>query len=307
MDGQGGAAAAATDKDALPAGGASNEADVEARARRWGWRPQEEFRGPKDKWVDAREFVERGENDLPILRERLRVADTREAKRERDVKELTDKVTEMGGVLSEFAEFSRSSEQRAYERARKDLKAEIQEAVADGNVEKFNEKQAELDNLEQTAPKPKASAAAQPAAPAAPAAPATPAKPQISEVVQTWLDDKDNDWFHKNAGMSGYATARHGENIANGMSEAESLRAVSEDVRKTFPSHFENPARKAPGSVTPPSPPNNMRQQKKDKAFEDLPKEAQKQCDRFMKQIPGFTREQYLKDYDWSQADDEEE
>lgn len=303
MDGTGGAAAAATDKDALPAGGASNDAEVEARARRWGWRPQEEFRGPKDKWIDAREFVERGENDLPILRERLRTADSREIKREREVKELTDKVAEMGGVLSEFAEYNRTSEQRAYERARRDIKNEIQEAVAEGDVAKFNEKQAELDDLEKTAPKPKPAATTQ-TQPAAPAAPAAPAKPQISEVVQTWLDDKDNDWFHKNVPMSGWATYAHGENVKNGMSEAESLRAISEDARKTFPNYFENPARKAPGSVTPPSPPRKM-VEKKGKTFEDLPKEAQKQCDRFVKQIAGFTREQYLKDYDWSQADDE--
>lgn len=46
--------------------------DVETRARAQGWVPQEEFRGNPDQWRDADEFVRRGEEELPILRERNR-------------------------------------------------------------------------------------------------------------------------------------------------------------------------------------------------------------------------------------------
>ena len=37
------------------------QAELEARARRQGWRPKEEYRGPEERWVPAQEFLERGE------------------------------------------------------------------------------------------------------------------------------------------------------------------------------------------------------------------------------------------------------
>ena len=33
-------------------------ADVEARAREMGWKPQEEFHGDPSRWVDAEAYVE---------------------------------------------------------------------------------------------------------------------------------------------------------------------------------------------------------------------------------------------------------
>ena len=46
--------------------------DIEARARAMGWRPQEEFNGDPAKWKPAEDFVAKGENDLPVLRENMR-------------------------------------------------------------------------------------------------------------------------------------------------------------------------------------------------------------------------------------------
>lgn len=44
------------------------EFDVEEEARYGGWVPQEEFRGPKNTWLDAETFVRRGREINPILR-----------------------------------------------------------------------------------------------------------------------------------------------------------------------------------------------------------------------------------------------
>ena len=46
--------------------------DTEARARAMGWVAKDEFRGPAENWRDAAEFVRRGEEELPVLRERNR-------------------------------------------------------------------------------------------------------------------------------------------------------------------------------------------------------------------------------------------
>ena len=39
----------------------SEDRDYEAEAKEQGWKPQEEFTGPEDKWTDAQTFVEKGE------------------------------------------------------------------------------------------------------------------------------------------------------------------------------------------------------------------------------------------------------
>ena len=45
--------------------------EIEEEARKLGWVKQEEWKGDPDKWRPAEEFVERGRNIVPIMRERL--------------------------------------------------------------------------------------------------------------------------------------------------------------------------------------------------------------------------------------------
>src|SRR5574337_489576 len=45
-----------------------SERDYESEAKEMGWRPQAQYKGDPEKWVDAQEFVERGEHILPILK-----------------------------------------------------------------------------------------------------------------------------------------------------------------------------------------------------------------------------------------------
>ena len=42
---------------------------VEARARRMGWYPKEEFHGRPEDWIPAEKFIDRAEKEAPILRE----------------------------------------------------------------------------------------------------------------------------------------------------------------------------------------------------------------------------------------------
>ena len=47
--------------------------DTEDKARALGWRPETEYKGPKDKWVDAEEFVKRAEEDPREVRKAYHV------------------------------------------------------------------------------------------------------------------------------------------------------------------------------------------------------------------------------------------
>lgn len=45
-----------------------NTPDFESQAKEMGWVGKDQFRGDESKWIDAKEFVERGEAYLPIVR-----------------------------------------------------------------------------------------------------------------------------------------------------------------------------------------------------------------------------------------------
>lgn len=55
------------------------EPTVEEKAAQQGWAPQDQWRGPPDKWVDAETFLKRGENNPRVLRERLEATERRHA------------------------------------------------------------------------------------------------------------------------------------------------------------------------------------------------------------------------------------
>jgi len=110
------------------AGGSdASNAEVEAEAREMGWVPQDEWKGPADKWRPADEFVERGKTILPIVRSQLQKEREERAK---DRKEFEDRM----------ARYERMSA-KALDRQREKLEAEFKErrmrAVELGDVEGF--------------------------------------------------------------------------------------------------------------------------------------------------------------------------
>jgi F0F1-type ATP synthase membrane subunit b/b' len=142
-------------------------AKIEERARRIGWVPKDEFRGDPEKWAPADEFLERGERTLPILLERNRKIDDKLGKAEKDNKTLREQIEAMNGTLKEardtfveFRERTANVEQRAYQRARAELLAERDAAVAAADPAAFKAADAALTELDKTAPKPVAKPAA---------------------------------------------------------------------------------------------------------------------------------------------------
>src|ERR1700761_8071241 len=83
------------------------------RAKRLGWRPQEEYSGRRE-WVPAEKFIEVAETELPVLRQNFRKLDETYVK---DVGQLKTELAEVKDVLKDFREFASRGEQRAYERA----------------------------------------------------------------------------------------------------------------------------------------------------------------------------------------------
>jgi hypothetical protein len=86
-------------------GSQSGERDYDAEARSRGWAPEEEFKGDKARWVDAKTFVERTDTMMPLLK----------ADRDRLKRELADIKKDLRRATTHFE----GAEKRAYDRRRR--------------------------------------------------------------------------------------------------------------------------------------------------------------------------------------------
>lgn len=254
--------------------------DTEDRARRLGWVPKDDFKGDPDKWRPADEFLSRGEQILPILRRDNEKLHDRLSKFERLIAEKDE-------ATKEVLEYTRKSEDRAYQRARSDIQREIEAAAANADPNTVRQKMAELDKLEENkpvAPKQRTEAAASPA---------------VDPEIQDWLGK--NDWYGKDRALNGYATDIWSqlERDAPGMTTAERLAETKKRTVDKFPEKFGiNPRREGAAAVAEPGSAATGRK-KTGKTYEDLPADAKRACDRFVKMIPGYTKEDYTKNYEW--------
>ena len=111
------------------------ERDYESEARNMGWHDpnDDDFKGDASKALDAKAFVEKGENELPVLKANLR--------------KLQNKVTQQDADREEFKNFMNQQ----FEASKAEHEAKLREAVSDGDTERYDE-------LQKAAPKPPAPA-----------------------------------------------------------------------------------------------------------------------------------------------------
>ena len=245
---------------------APEPSEAEAKARRQGWRPKDEYRGPEDKWVDAEAFLKRSDEELPVMRERLR-------KQDRDLAELKSTVTK-------FAEHHAKVEKIAYERALAEVKKQRREALAIGDADGFEAAEERLQELKEVKP-----ATTQKAAAA-----------EIAPEILTWA--KANPWFTSEPRLAKYAQQYalelENEDPTRGMTDI--LKDVTKEVMARFPEKFANAKRAAPPAVEGTS---SVAAGKGSKTYQALPPEAKKACDDFIRKGLIKSKDEYLKYYDW--------
>ncbi len=256
----------------------TGERDYDAEARAMGWRPQEEFSGDPKQFIDAKTFVERGEQFLPILKAQN--------------KNLLSKVKQQDRVIAEVREYLTKVEQTAYDRAVRDLKARQIEAVETGDVQAFRQIDEQLNDLN------KAAAAKKPE-------PSGDAE-TLQEALIEWR--VENPWYNPEARdtetklMSDYAdlvARKLGARETVGMEPREYLDAIAERVRERFPKAFAKPGTAPAGKSPRAEAPTRGSGKPGGKTFADLPVDAQKQADRFVKMGVLKSRDDYVKSYAW--------
>lgn len=253
--------------------------ESEEKARRLGWVPKDEFRGDPEHWRSADDFLARGEQLLPILK---RDND----KLHRRLGDLEKQLKEQAEASKELLEFTSKSEQRAYERARADIESRIKDGAANADTAVVEAGMRELSELDkQHQPKTETKVPEQ-------------ARQQIDPTIQAWIDREK--WFTTTPSLAAFATEVYGEldRDAPGMAVEDRLAEVKKRTMDKFPEKFGiNPKRNGAAHVDAPN--TEIRKPKRGKTYEDLPADAKAACDRFMKSIPGYTRDKYVAAYDW--------
>ena len=282
---------------------------AESRALQMGWLPQEEFRGNPANWVSAEKFVELAETSLPHLKGTLKVMERKVEQQTKAFQEQADRIVAMQQDMQEFVQTSRGAEQRAYERAKRELLVQQRTAKESGDMPAFVEATEQLDNLLADHP------AVTGKVPATGAAGAMPKSPD--EEYRVWMtaeptayDDwkADNEWFENDPDMFAYAQqmdqflqTKHGFKLKR----SERLGELTKLVKKRFPEHFGNAARSAGSPVEGDS--GGSPSGGGGKTYNDLPPEARKQADKWTGKdgkgtsgtIAGLTRADYLASYRW--------
>lgn len=184
-----------------------------------GWVPQEDFHGEEHKWVDAGEFLRRGELFGKIDSQNRELKETKKTLLALEQHYLKVKETE-------------------YKRALDDLKKQKKNALIENDVEAVLDVDEKIDELRDEQIK-EAKQAAQ----------AQVAQQQTTPHPEFVAWTQKNSWYETSSPMRAFADARGNELQQEGKSPSDVLRLVAEEVRKEFPNKFYNAKRDEAGSV----------------------------------------------------------
>lgn len=189
---------------------------VESEAREQGWVPKDDFKGDAHKWVDAGEFIRRGELFAKI-------------------ESQNKKLKSMEDTMSQFKQHHDKVQENAYKKALLDLRAAKKEALVEGDADKVIAVDEQIEEVRTEAARAQAQAQSRPA---------------TQEEHPEFVAFKTrNGWYENNKAMRAWADARGEELVRGGKSPSEVLNLVAKEAREEFPQRFENPNRSKPGAV----------------------------------------------------------
>jgi len=265
---------ATLDVTTAPASTDESSDEERDRASRMGWSDKEHFRGDPERWVTAKQFLEKGETMLPVLKERLRKQD----------QDLMGMRQELHKVVQTQGEFERQTRERIEAEFNERKRKAVEEADTDA-YDKAHQDEAKWRQEAQTQP------AAQPGA-------APTGQADVDPIYQSWEDA--NPWVKTDTELAEFANDI-GAVIATRQPHlrgtATLLDQVAQRVKKAYPDKFTNPNRGGKpdleGGAGPTSGGNTGRKQ----GYGDLPSAAKAKCDQYVAQGWVKSREEYCTTY----------
>jgi len=128
-------------------------AAIEKEARSMGWRPEEDWDGPPGKWLDAKTFVEKGEQILPILRANNKKMREELLTRDKDLATLRESLASANKAISALKKSYTEATKREVDIALADLREQFKQAREVGDVDLELKVKKNLDTLEAKANK----------------------------------------------------------------------------------------------------------------------------------------------------------
>jgi len=248
--------------------------DAEQRAYDKGWRPKEEFHGDPEDWRPAKEWLERGE-----IFERMRHIS----------KEAYEAKNALNSVYQEFMKYRET----AYKQALEDLKSERKQAWNEGDYDK-------VEKLEEQIDKTKEQQAVERARAMAKAKEQQQTQNQIDPDVQAWIDR--NKWYTEDKEMRAYADAtanifaEEHKRLGQPVDPFKLQAHVESSVRKLFADKFRKgpPSPDSQGSRQQSG--SNRTTDKYAQVERNMSEEELKIMNTLVKHS-GISKEQYMKDY----------
>ena len=251
------------------------EEAIEIQAKAMGWVPQEDFKGNPDIWKDAESFVKDGYEILPILRERTKkMALTMDA--------TNQKLSRTESLLKTLTDHHKKTEESAYQRALKTLKAEQRAAIADNDVDKFDAIDKQLNDLEK---------------------PVIESRPDEQPDFVIWKGE--NAWYSQRTDMANYAdtVAAYVERQNPTLKGKPFFDLVTNEVKIRFPDQFENQNKKKADFVEGGGGDGEPSEKKgKKKTYGEMDQQAKEACDNLVR-AGIMNKDQYVKEY-WDLAND---
>ena len=255
--------------------------EVEDRAMKQGWLPKEKFRGNPELWRPAEEFVRRADEMMPIMK-------ATNKRLEDKISHLESRDLERQKTLDRILTMQAKHSKAEYEEKVSRIESEKLSAISEGDTAKY----LELDRKARDIPQPDDVI--------------QPNREEMHPAAKQFFED-NSDWWESDPDLTEYAKYI-GDKLANEKhpsamigNEPAFFREVKERLEKTFPEKFPNPnraiqtiddseTRGEPASHTGP------------KGWNDLPPDAQKQCNIMTSPIdkggiPGMTKEKYIKEF----------
>ena len=262
----------------------TSSAESQETARLSGWTPVEDFKGDKERWVDADAWNERAEKILPI-------ATAQNKKYERQIKELKETVDLSNKnmeaskeTIAKMLKVQESVSEQAYQRALGEIQKKQKDAAEIGDWDGFEDAQKEQADLEK--PEQVTETAVE-----------TPTDPNqwTQEFSEQWQDE--NKWYSdpKEFAMQGFGMIEAQRLQKEGVTgQKEQLAAVSKAVREKFPDYFGN-KRRATSAIEGGD--DDGGGTSKTSSFDKLPKEAKAQYEVIKISQPDYTKKEYVEAY----------
>lgn len=250
----------------------------EERARQGGWRPQDEWEGDPDEWVNAKEFNKRGE-----MMDRIRQQSKQLKGYEKKLARLEQSVNTLGEHNKKIAEIEKK-------KLLDDLNKQKYSAISEGDANKA----AELDSLIEQVNDVDTSVSS---LPDDDDSDENPALEQAKEYFISWVERPENTWYKKNpllvAAFNQIGAALHNANP--NMPINQLLDEARKQLAAEFPEKF--PKKKGTSKVTDtPAETGIGRKAGKKVTLKDLPQEHQNLA-RDLAQRGIMTVDEWVKQY----------